>query len=256
MPSLTTGDAIPDEIYQHIFSYILTDHVDDIFSLSKAEKENKNYKLQFVNKTFLRNFKRYLKTKPLRLSIRKIGGKYNLTLKFVDALKRYEISVYELRIEFFLHKIMEALQYINFSSLRVLKLIKGYQFDFELLKDCKELAHFFITKEFLGRVRAEEQDKNLQTFLFLNRYTLESVYLPKLRNFPDDYFIRGLLSDIWRIDMRLCNKEFDFVSHPSELQSIGIYVEISDDYCIVRIHSICDDDDFDFDHINMDRLIE
>jgi len=247
MPSLTTGDAIPNEIYQHIFSYILTDHVDDIFSLSKAEKENKNYKLQFVNKTFLRNFKRYLKTKPLRLSIRKIGGKYNLTLKFVDALKRYEISVYELHIEFSAHKIMEALKYINFSSLRNLKLIKGYQFDFEVLKDCNELAHFFVTKEFFRRLRIEEQYKKLQTFLFLNRYTLESVYLPKLRNFPDDYFIRGLLSDIWRIDMRLCNKEFTHASHPSVLKKIGISVEIVSDDCIVCIHSIDDFDDSNID---------
>ena len=58
--------TLPDEIYQHIFGYALRDKVDDIFAYTRFPWiHSENYRLQYINKTFRRVFRNYIKTSPI-----------------------------------------------------------------------------------------------------------------------------------------------------------------------------------------------
>ena len=188
--SLTTMDTIPEDIYQHIFSYLLEDNVDHIFSGFTTDK---SYRLQFVNKTFQRSFQHYLKTNQLILCLEDIKKSLEYidvlkkhdsksTLQLMRFLKRYNVSLYHLYIEYefdndhITHNIMKIMHGINFSSLRELWLVRtGRQFDFEVFKDCNKLTCFYVDDDcVVDKISAQK----LKTLLSLNKHNLESLFLP------------------------------------------------------------------------------
>ena len=167
-------DRIPEALYQDIFSYLLEDNFQDIFL--------KNYSLQFINKTFQRSFIRYLNKKPLNLFICNWKHVVEFTLQIIKFLKRYDISVYDMTIDFNIDDddycppsiIMEAMYGINFTFLKRLELYSdGRHFDLKIL-GCKELTHFTLG-DFYANALDEDQRtaEKLKTFLSFNKHTLE-----------------------------------------------------------------------------------
>jgi len=172
--TLNTMDTIPDEIYQHIFGYLLGDTIKEYLCIWSLWRDSgRNYRLQLVNKTFQRNFRSYLKTRPLCLHL--CPDEYSFQV--VRALKRYDLSgIYSLGLEYVSHDIMKALDGFNFISLRELYLMGGEEFDYEMLKECKELTSITLGHKYvenLDEIRAEK----LRSFLSFHKHTLECLYL-------------------------------------------------------------------------------
>ena len=181
--------TLPDEIYQHIFGYALGDKVDDIFTYTRFPWiHSENYRLQYINKTFRRVFRNYIKTSPLCLDL----VDHERSLQLVKALRRYDVSgikslhfdrgyYMEDGITDITDDILKALDGINFTSLRELILGEGGYFDFEILKECKELEFIRI-----GILYVQDLDKlqaeKLKTFLSLHNHTVESLELALIRD--------------------------------------------------------------------------
>ena len=166
--------TLPDEIYQHIFGYILGNDVKDIFYFASVK---------LVNKTFQRIFRSYLKTNPLL--ILDLHGDYS-SLQLLKVLKRiFNVSsIYSLNLEYpgddvcLNQNIIKELCGFNLTSLRKLHLTEE-DFGLEILQECNQLTSLALEVDFidsLDEVRAEK----FNTFLSLNKDTLEYLEVPLL----------------------------------------------------------------------------
>lgn len=207
-------DTIPEDIYQHIFSYLLGDTVwvDKVFfnrrhwTRTNGINPTETYELQLVNKRFKHNFEKYLKTKPLVLhvwSFRSCIAEWYLHL--VKALKKYDVeNLYSFKWYYGRNKdghtqnIIEELHGLNFKSLRSLHLHDD-GFDFEILGECKQLT--YITLDYMESLLDEVEAEKLKTFLSLHKHTVERLSIANNYDLiPDDswpnlkrLFIRTIL---------------------------------------------------------------
>ena len=223
-------DTIPDEIYQHIFGYFVSDDVTNIFWGSSWYSE---YKLQFVNKTFQRNFRSYIKTSPLDLYL----SNDEWSLQLVRALKRYDvIGIYRLHLEIgyrkdcVAHDIIKTLDGINFTSLRELYLEEGEEFDYEILKECKELTSITLGPEY-SEYLDEIQREKVKTFLSVHKHTVECLRIPLLDDIvPNDLVSWPKLNELIIDDTRMTSKST--VIESSTLQELWIFYFLSCDMVI------------------------
>ena len=181
-------DTIPEALYQDILSYLIRHTtISGIFQ--------KNYRFQFINKTFQRSFHHYLKTNPLNLYLHNLGNRGNMVdsrLPLLKLLKRYDIPIYDLFIRFYDGSkwievdptIMEAMYGINFTSLRKLKLYSGGRnFDLKIIEACKELTHLAFDDHYLAALNNDQSKaEKLKTILSSNKSTLEYLEFPILNS--------------------------------------------------------------------------
>jgi len=212
-------DTLPDEIYQHIFGYLLSDDVYGIFSRSSLDSD---YRLQFVNKTFQRNFRNYIKTSPLDLKL----WYDEWSLKLAKLLKKSDaIGIYSFDLEIGYCKdgigddIIKTLDGINFTSLRELILEGLGKFDLEVLKGCKELTSITLGLKY-ATFLDEIQREKMKTFLSFNKHTVECLRIP-LRDdiVPNDLVNWPKLKQLTITDTSVDTK----VIESSTLQELCIY---------------------------------
>ena len=227
----TNMDTLPDEIYQHIFGYALGDYVNQIFHNASWHC---GYRLQYVNKTFQRNFRSYIKTSPLHLFI----GEFKYYLQLINVLKTLRASgIYLLQLEIgyyddkFAHDIIKALNGINVTSVRELLLMNGVEFiDYEKLKECKELTSITLGREYSADLDEIEIEK-LRTFLSFHKHTVESLVLDLGDDiFPNDLVSWPKLNELIIYDTGMASKST--VIESSTLQELWIFLCSSCDMVI------------------------
>lgn len=174
-------DTIPNEIYQHIFSYVLGD-----YDVNSIVQKNAYINLKLVNETFKDRIETYLKTTPLFL----IFDGTEMSLKLVTYLKRYGVSnKYHLEL---------CLRYLNRSDCNPKRL--GTQFDLQTLELlCKELKcitlhvpHSIVNDIVNGKV--DDNDMKIiaekwKFLLYAYKHSLESLYFigsDRYDIFPND----------------------------------------------------------------------
>ena len=168
--------TIPDEIYQHIFGYVLGNKVKDIFYYASVK---------LVNKTFQRIFRSYLKTNPLL--ILDLHGDYS-SLQLLKVLKRiFNVSsIYSLNLDYpgddvcLNQNIIKELCGFNLTSLRKLHLHKE-DFGLEILQECNQLTSLALEVDFIDSLDEVCAEK-FNTFLSLNKDTLEYLEVPLLNH--------------------------------------------------------------------------
>jgi len=176
-------DTIPDDIYEHIFSYLLGDtvKVNDLFFHNFFR--GKWIRLQLVNKKFKSNFKSYVKRNPIWLQLE--SNKKDLdSLKCLKKYYNVENGIRVHRLSFgcdgnnnnITQNIKEELKGFNFNSLRELYL-NGKDFDLEILRECQGLTFISLGNDYvkdLDEVNAEK----LKSFLSFHKHTMETLMIP------------------------------------------------------------------------------
>ena len=169
-------DIIPEDIYQHIFSFLLGDTV-HFHKRTRREWTNSGInRLQLVNKRFKHNFEEYLKTKPLDLTLWS-SNEWNLQL--LKVLKKYDVqNLYRFhwtsgmhRYSKFFNNIVKELHGLNFKKLRELQLYCG-NFDFKILRECEGLTDITLRGR---RNLYKKKIKKLKTFLSFHKHTVERL---------------------------------------------------------------------------------